>query len=242
MWSSCGDFFAAEVYGCFVDDLLDDEARVVSDIYCQGKDKMKAVAYRQSRGLTVEDVQMPAAGDDFIVVKVANTGFCGSDHSLIESGLLADGTILGHETSGIVAEIGKKTEGLSEGMKIITRPTFCGSCRECRMGMPHLCSGGRRTIGIGDLPGGFAEYLKIYPQMAIPVPDGVDSQNAALAEPFAVALHGIKTAGSTGGSVLVMGGGAIGLAAIKLLKILGYGPIALSEPVEGKRKIGRAHV
>jgi len=199
---------------------------------------MKAVTYRHDRGLTVEEVAIPEAGDDFVVVKVVNTGFCGSDHSLIESGFLSEGTILGHETSGVVVGIGKKVEGPSEGMRIIVRPSFCGSCRECLRGMPHLCSGGRRTIGIGDLPGGFAEYLKIYPQMAIPIPDGVSSRNAALAEPFAVALHGIKTAGSTGGSVLVMGGGAIGLASVRILKILGYFPIALSEPVEEKRMLG----
>jgi threonine dehydrogenase-like Zn-dependent dehydrogenase len=199
---------------------------------------MKAVIYRQDRGLTVEEVPIPEEGDDFVVVKVVNTGFCGSDHSLIESGFLADGTILGHETSGVVAGVGKKTKGISEGMKIIVRPTFCGNCRECLRGMPHLCSAGRRTIGIGDLPGGFAEYLKIYPQMAIPIPEGVNSRNAALAEPFAVALHGIKTAGSAGGSVLVMGGGAIGLAAVKILKILGYFPIVLSEPVKEKRALG----
>lgn len=188
--------------------------------------------------MTLEEVPIPEAEDDFVVVKVVDTGFCGSDHSLIESGFLADGTILGHETSGVVAGIGKRVEGFFEGMRIIVRPTFCGNCRECLLGMPHLCSGGRRTIGIGDLPGGFAEYLKIYPQMAIPIPDGVDFRNAALAEPFAVALHGIKTAGSAGGSVLVMGGGAIGLASVRILKILGYFPIALSEPVEEKRMLG----
>ncbi|MBW6487099.1 MAG: alcohol dehydrogenase catalytic domain-containing protein [Syntrophobacterales bacterium] len=199
---------------------------------------MKAVIYRHDRGLTVEEVPIPEEGDDFVVVRVVNTGFCGSDHSLIESGFLAEGTILGHETSGVVAGFGKRVEGIHEGMRIIIRPTFCGGCRECLRGMPHLCSGGRRTIGIGDLPGGFAEYLKIYPQMAISIPDGVDSRNAALAEPFAVALHGIKTAGSAGGSVLVMGGGAIGLASVRILKILGYFPIVLSEPVAEKRMLG----
>ncbi len=199
---------------------------------------MKAIVYRKDGGLTVENLPPPDAGDDSIVVKVVNTGFCGSDHSLIESGFLPDGSILGHETSGVVVGIGKKTEGLTEGMRIIIRPTFCGSCRECLMDMPHLCSGGRRTIGIGDLPGGFAEYLRIYPQMAIPIPEGVDSRNAALAEPFAAALHGIKTAGTRGGSALVMGGGAIGIAAVKILKILGYFPIALFEPVDEKRALG----
>jgi (R,R)-butanediol dehydrogenase/meso-butanediol dehydrogenase/diacetyl reductase len=97
----------------------------------------------------------------------------------------------------------------------------------------------RRTIGIGDLPGAFAEYVKVYPQMLIPIPEGVGSRNAALAETFAAALHGIRSSGSRGGSVLVMGGGPIGLAAVKCLSLLGFSPIALSEPLKEKRALGK---
>jgi threonine dehydrogenase-like Zn-dependent dehydrogenase len=95
----------------------------------------------------------------------------------------------------------------------------------------------RRTAGIGDLPGGFAEYVKVYPQMLIPIPAGVDSRNAALAEAFASALHAINCTGDKTGSVLVMGGGPIGLCAVRILKIIGYGPIVLFEPVKAKREI-----
>jgi threonine dehydrogenase-like Zn-dependent dehydrogenase len=199
---------------------------------------MKAVIYHHA-GLSIEEVPIPDPGEEFVLIKISDTGFCGSDHSLIESGFLADGTILGHEVSGIVTRWGKEVSGFSEGSRVVVRPTFCGSCRDCRMGRPHLCTEGRRTIGIGDLPGGFAEYVKVYPQMLIPIPEGVDSRNAALAETFASALHGIKASGSNGGSALVMGGGPIGLAAVKLLKLLGFAPIALAEPVREKREMGK---
>jgi threonine dehydrogenase-like Zn-dependent dehydrogenase len=200
--------------------------------------RMKVVIYRRGSGLITEEIPLPEPGDEFVLVKVANAGFCGSDHSLIESGFLADGTILGHEVSGTVAGWGKEVKGFTEGDRIIIRPTFCGKCRDCRMNRAYLCQQHRRTIGIGDLPGAFAEYVKIYPQMAIPVPKGVDSRNAALAETFAAALHGINTAGSKGGSALVMGGGPIGLAAVRLMKLIGFFPIVLSEPMEEKRELG----
>ncbi|MBA4421832.1 MAG: hypothetical protein C0390_01880 [Syntrophus sp. (in: bacteria)] len=200
---------------------------------------MKAVIYRRSTGLVIEEVPAPEPEEGALLVKVANTGFCGSDHSLIESGFLADGTILGHEASGIVAGWGKGVRGFTEGARIIVRPTFCGKCRDCRMGRPQLCQERRRTIGIGDLPGAFAEYINIYPQMAIPIPEGVDSRNAALAETFAAALHGINVAGGEGGSALVMGGGPIGLAAVRLLKLLDFTPIVLSEPMPEKRDLGK---
>ena len=200
---------------------------------------MKAAVYRRSTGLIIEEAPAPEPGAEFVLIKVANTGFCGSDHSLIESGLLADGTILGHEVSGVVTGWGKEVRGMTEGSRVVVRPTFCGQCRDCRMGRPQLCTGGRRTIGIGDMPGAFAEYVKVHPQMVIPVPEGVDSRNAALAEPFASALHGIRASGSRGGSALVMGGGPIGLAAVGLLKLLGFAPIALSEPLKTKRNLGK---
>ncbi|MBM4333200.1 MAG: zinc-binding dehydrogenase [Deltaproteobacteria bacterium] len=200
---------------------------------------MKAAVYRRSSGLMVEEVPLPESGIDGVLVKVANTGFCGSDHSLIESGILPDGFILGHETSGIVSEKGKQATGPPVGSRVIIRPTYCGKCRGCLMGKPHLCQDNRRTIGIGDLPGAFAEYVKVYSQMLIQVPLGVNSRSAALAETFAAALHGIKCSGSNGGSALVIGGGPIGLAAIQLLKLIGFGPIALSEPVKEKRLLGQ---
>jgi len=200
---------------------------------------LKAVVYRRAQGLIAEEIPALHLEDEMLLIRVVNTGFCGSDHSLIESGFLADGTILGHEASGTIAGWGNQVRGFTEGARVIIRPTFCGKCRDCRTGRPYLCQERRRTIGIGDLPGAFAEYIKVYPQMAIPIPEGVDSRNAALAETFAAALHGINTARNEGGSVLVMGGGPIGLAAVRLLKLLGFAPIVLSEPIPGKRDLGK---
>ena len=200
---------------------------------------MKAVVYRRSAGLVFEEVPKPDIGANEVLIRVADTGFCGSDHSLVESGLVPDGYILGHETSGVIESFGKEVKSLKIGSRAMIRPTFCGKCRYCLAGRPHLCVGNRRTIGVGDLPGGFADYVKALPQMVIPIPDGVDSQSAALVETFASALHGIKRSGVEGGSVLILGGGPIGLAAVQLAKVLGFCPIALSEPVESKRSLGR---
>lgn len=208
------------------------------DLRLQTK-KMKAAVYRKTKGLVVEEIPMPEAGEEGVLIKVSDTGFCGSDHSLIESGLLPDGIILGHEVSGVVCDRGQQKDALQEGTRVIVRPTYCGQCRECRRGKPHLCGIQRRSIGVGDLPGGFAEYLKAFPSMLIPVPARVDSKNAALAEAFASALHGIRCTEKEGGSALVMGGGPIGLAAVRILKVLGFGPIVLSEPVEKKRDLGK---
>jgi threonine dehydrogenase-like Zn-dependent dehydrogenase len=202
---------------------------------------MKAVLFRKAAGLVHEEVPDYQLTPDEVLVKVANTGFCGSDHSLVSGGLLPDGYILGHEISGVVVDKGARAGGPALGTKVCIRPTYCGKCANCLSGKQHLCRVNRRTTGIGDLPGGFAEYVKVYPQMLIPVPEGVDSRNAALAETFASALHAVNCTSNRTGSALVMGGGPIGLCAIRILKILGYGPIVLFEPVAAKREIARLY-
>jgi len=206
---------------------------------CSVKGKnMKAIVYRRPGGLVFEEVPKPEVGENEVLIRVANTGFCGSDHSLLESGLVPDGYILGHETSGVIEALGKDVENLRIGSRVMVRPTFCGKCRHCLDQKPHLCTRNRRTIGVGDLPGGFAEYVKVFPQMVIPLPEGVDSQSGALVETFASALHGIRRSGVGLGGALILGGGPIGLAAVQLAKILGFSPIALSEPIEAKRSLG----
>jgi (R,R)-butanediol dehydrogenase/meso-butanediol dehydrogenase/diacetyl reductase len=202
---------------------------------------MKAAVYRKDKGLVIEDVPMPELDDNAVLVKVANTGFCGSDHSMIANGIAPDGYILGHETSGLITEVGQDVHDCETGTRVIIRPTFCGTCADCRMGKPYFCANNRRSIGIGDLPGAFAEYIKVYPQMVIHVPDGVDSQNAALAEAFAAALHGINISRRKNGSALVIGGGPIGLGLVRLLKIIGFGPVVISEPVAQKRSIAESY-
>jgi 2-desacetyl-2-hydroxyethyl bacteriochlorophyllide A dehydrogenase len=198
---------------------------------------MKAAVYRVSKGLVIERIPKPRIEPDQMLVRVSHTGFCGSDHSMIASGGLPDGTIIGHETCGVVAETGKLARGLPEGTRVIVRPTSCGDCPDCKSGKPYFCQIKRRSIGIGDLPGAFAEYIAVYPEMLIPVPRGVDSQNAALAEAFAASLHAITCIDKQGCPALVVGGGPIGLALVRLLKILEFHPILLSEPVAEKREI-----
>jgi len=198
---------------------------------------MKAAVFRKGKGLVIEELPMLEIDDDQVLIKVANTGFCGSDHSMVENEGAPDGTVFGHEMAGTVVGMGTGVKGVQKGTRVILRPTYCDSCPGCRNGRFQLCSNNRRSIGIGDMPGGFGEYVKAYPQMLIPIPDDVDSQSAALAEAYAVGLHGINLTGATGGSVLVIGAGTIGLTVVKLLKIKGFNPVVVSEPVPEKREL-----
>ena len=200
---------------------------------------MQAVVYRGGQ-LELETLPLPHIEPDGVLLEVLKVGFCGSDHSLIKSAGLGEGSILGHEVCGRVVACGADVDDVALGTRVIVRPTSCGRCRDCRAGKPYFCQSRRHSIGIGDMPGAFAEYVKVYPGMLIPVPQAVDDDNAALAEAFAAALHGINCVDAGGGPALVMGGGPIGLATVALLKLRGVSPIVLSEPVEAKRRLGLA--
>ena len=152
---------------------------------------MQAVLVHDGQ-LELNTIPLPAVEPEGVLLEVLNVGFCGSDHSLIHSGGLPDGTILGHEVCGRVVAYGRNVRDVAIGQRVIVRPTSCGRCRDCENGRPYFCQSGRRSIGIGDMPGAFAEYVAVYPEMLIPVPDQVDSRNAAVAEAFAAALHGLN--------------------------------------------------
>ena len=199
---------------------------------------MKTVVCSRQHGLVFKEAPVPAIAPGEVLVRVINTGVCGSDVSFIKNKLFQEGYILGHEISAVVAVVGAEVSGVQVGQRVMMRPTFCGTCHFCARGLPHFCSEFRRLLGVRDMPGGFAEYVRVLPGMLIPIPDHLDSRNAALAEVFASAYHGLNCSEARGGSALVMGGGPIGLAMVALLKLHGFGPIMLSEPVEDKRRVG----
>ncbi|MCB2215716.1 MAG: alcohol dehydrogenase catalytic domain-containing protein [Desulfobulbaceae bacterium] len=199
---------------------------------------MRAVVFDRDVGLVFKEVEKPTLEPGMVLVRTVYTGFCGSDKGYIVGKKAQNGYILGHETSGIVEDFGSEVSGVDRGTRVIIRHTFCNNCHECRLGRPHQCAIHRRGIGVRDMPGAFAEYFIVYPQMLITIPPKVDMQNAALAEVMASALHGFLNAKVHSGAALVMGGGPIGLSLVRILRLYGFDLIVLSEPVKEKRALG----
>jgi len=198
---------------------------------------VKAVVYRKDRGgVRLEELAEPVPGPGQVRIRVRYASVCGSDLFLLRSGQLPDGTVLGHEMSGTVDQLGDGADGLRQGQGVIARPVGCGDCPTCRRGEENLCPK-RVAIGLGALPGAFAECLVVPRGMVIPVPEGVDLSSACLAEPMATSLHGIRLGGvRPGDRVVVLGAGGVGLAAVALLRALCVDEILVSEPQEGRRR------
>ncbi|MEY2436596.1 MAG: L-idonate 5-dehydrogenase [Acidimicrobiaceae bacterium] len=199
-----------------------------------------AAAVLRGRGrLEVEDVPVPAPGEHEVLVEVSHCGVCGSDLHMVLEGWGRKGSIGGHEWSGVIVSTGSGVTGWAVGDEIVGGPTpRCGTCGPCIAGRPSLCAE-RDTPGAdGEWQGAFARYVKVDERELLRVPDGVSLRQAALAEPLAVALHGITLSGIEAGQrALVTGAGPIGALVIAALKAMGVDDIKVSEPSELRRSL-----
>lgn len=181
----------------------------------------------------------PARGE--ALVKVACCGVCGTDVNIWKgTDRSARGIVLGHEFCGTVVEIGEGVEGFLPGDRVAIDPNIpCHRCEFCRKGRVNLCTG-LKALGV-DIDGGFAEYCIVPEEQLFRLPPAMAWEEAALVEPVACALNGIKRAGiEIGDDVLILGGGPMGLIMVQLSKLQGAGRVFLCEKMAGRQKLGAA--
>ena len=176
----------------------------------------------------MRDVPDPACGAADVLVRVKACGICGSDvHGLDGStGRRVPPLIMGHEASGIIAEVGKEVQGWKPGDQVTFDSMIsCGTCWHCGRGEINLCDN-RRVLGVScdeyRRDGAFAEYVVIPPRILYRIPDGVDFSQAAMMEPLSVAVHAVRLARPlVGESAVVVGAGMIGLLILQVLRAAG---------------------
>ena len=178
-------------------------------------------------GLTLEEVppaHPPGPGE--VVVQVEAAGVCGSDVHVYEwtdgYGFMAPHlpVVMGHEFAGRVLRPGTGS-GFEAGARVCVIPFVpCGACPECRAGEPRGCSR-CETIGL-TRDGGFARQVRVPARCCVPLPENVDSEVGALAEPLGVALEAVLTAGvGVGDTVVVLGPGTIGQGVALMARLAG---------------------
>ncbi len=197
---------------------------------------MKALVYQGVETLGFTDVPdaVPKAGEHLI--KVEAVGICGSDmHAYLGHDARRPAPlILGHEAAGTI--IG----GNHDGMRVTVNPLVtCGICPACAAGRENLCPE-RQIISMAPREGAFAQYVAMPMSNLVEVPEAVPLEKAALAEPLAVSWHAARLAlealhPSMERRALVIGGGAIGLAASLALSAMGVDEVTLVEPDPDRR-------
>jgi threonine dehydrogenase-like Zn-dependent dehydrogenase len=198
--------------------------------------------------LEVRDWQDPKMGPNDVLLEVQACGVCGSDMHFYETdedgyilypGLTKFPTILGHEFSGKVVEVGKNVTSLKAGnMVTVEEMIWCGHCIPCRNGYPNHCTN-LEEIGF-TIPGAFANYIAVDEKFCWKIDSMAERfgseerayEVGALTEPTCVAYNAMfERAGGfrPGHYVSVFGAGPIGLASIGLAKAAGAGIIAAFE-------------
>ncbi|MCA9772938.1 MAG: alcohol dehydrogenase catalytic domain-containing protein [Myxococcales bacterium] len=189
---------------------------------------MRAAVTLGGAALGVEDRPIPEPGPGEVRVRVRACGICGTDLHYQHDGLWKPGHTPGHEMAGVLDALGEGAQGVKVGATVAVEPLRpCGTCRYCREGRAQICPD-LKLYGI-HLPGGLAEYMTVPAERVYPVPADLSPALAALAEPVAVVVHGLRRGGfAPGDRVLVIGAGSIGLLTTLAARALGAGEILVT--------------
>jgi len=195
------------------------------------------------RRLEYTRLARPVPGPGEVLVQVAAVSICGSDLSgyLGSHPRIRPPTILGHELSGRIAELGPGAEGVGPavGDRVCVDPTFgCGRCRHCRRGRKNIC---RDYWVLGESearPGAFAGWVAVPTGHVHRLPDAVSDELGAIVQPLAVASHAVRhRAGVEPGEVvLILGAGAIGLGIMLTARGLGARAVVIDVRADRLRR------
>lgn len=197
---------------------------------------MKALVYDDVETLIFRDMPDPVPAMGEHLIKVEAVGICGSDmHAYVGHDARRPAPlILGHEAAGTIVG------GARDGTRVTVNPLVtCGTCTACKAGRENLCPK-RQIISMQPREGAFAQFIAMPDRNLVEVPEDVSLIKASLAEPLAVSWHAARLATqalhpSMEKTALVVGGGAIGLAAALALRAMGIETVTIAEPNDTRR-------
>lgn len=228
---------------------------------------MRAARYHGKEDIRIEQIPVVPCGPGQIKIKPAFVGICGTDlheflggpnFSPVHPHAVTGETVpigMGHEFSGVIAELGSGVDSnaFKIGQKVAIQPTiYCGHCGACENEVENACENGG-FIGLSGGGGGLSDEVVVPSRAVLPLPSNIDLDIGALVEPLSVAWHAVSASpllalpgGPSNASVLVLGGGPIGLAVIQVLLAHGSKKVIVSEVAAQRqafaREFGAHHV
>jgi L-iditol 2-dehydrogenase len=213
---------------------------------------MTAAVMHGVRDVRLETRPRPAPREHEVLVRIGAVGVCASDVHYYTHGRIGDFVvraplILGHESAGVVVEVGAAVRRFRVGDRVTLEPGYtCGSCWYCKTGRYNLCPD-VTFMATPPVDGAFCEFVAWPEAFTYAVPDNLSLEEAALAEPLSVGLWATQRAGvQAGWSVAVFGAGPIGCCVLQAAKARGATTlIAVDvEPfrLELAQRLGATHV
>ncbi|WP_165492849.1 L-threonine 3-dehydrogenase [Lichenihabitans psoromatis] len=199
-----------------------------SEIHVKALVKAKA-----EPGIWMSDEEVPTIGADDVLVRVNKTGICGTDIHIFRWDEWARKTIpvpmvVGHEFAGEIVEVGSAVRGLAVGMRVSGEGHVIGHrSRASRAGKFHLDP---ETRGIGvNIPGAFAEFVKVPAFNVVALPDDVDDELGAILDPLGNAVHTALSFDLVGEDVLITGAGPIGIMSAAIARHVGARHVVITD-------------
>jgi L-iditol 2-dehydrogenase len=207
---------------------------------------MTVAACAGAGAVRLETRPRPVPGPGEMLLRLRCAGLCGTDLYKLRHGTAAAGTVLGHEIVGSVAALGAGVRGFAAGDRVaVPHHVACGECDLCRRGSEPLCPAFRDNLLV---PGGFSEWVLVRAravrEAAFGLPPDLADEAAVFLEPAACVLRGVRLARlvelPADGSVLILGGGSMGLLHLLVLKAVHpHLRVVLSDPLAERRETAR---
>lgn len=207
---------------------------------------MKALVYTGPEKMQLQERPYPKLEEGEVILRIDAVGICGSDMHAYHGHdpRRLPGLVLGHELAGTVVD--SAARDVHPGMRVTANPLItCGHCEYCVQGRNNLCAN-RTMVGM-TRPGAYAEFMSIPASSLIDMPQDMSAVPAALTEPAATALHAINlimralTRPLPECSILVIGGGAIGMLSALLLRSYGCNDVTMAEINPLRRQSAQRH-
>lgn len=183
---------------------------------------MQAAVITGPHALEITEVPDPTPGPGEVVIEVAAAGICGTDLQIFAGDYPAGLPVVpGHEFAGTVVALGNDVHDLRIGDRVAADPNIpCLRCRYCHDGRVNLCDN-YAALGV-TMNGASARYLAVPEHLCVLVPDALELQYAALAEPLSCAVHAWDLVGpQVGRSAVIYGSGTMGLMMLQLARSFG---------------------
>lgn len=213
---------------------------------------MKAAFLTRPYNIEIREIEKPEIkNDDEVLIRVKSVGVCGSDIHYYKEGRIGDFVvkeplILGHESTGIIEEVGKNVKNVKEGDKVAIEPGIpCRRCDYCKEGKYNLCPD-VKFFATPPVNGTFCEYVVHPSDFVYKLPDNISLDEGTLIEPFSVGVHAASLIElKPGEKVLISGLGPVGLLAVVFVRLnscIVYGIEKNKTRIEIARKLGCDYV
>jgi L-iditol 2-dehydrogenase len=209
---------------------------------------MKAVYLSAPGRFSIRDVPDPRLqAPDGVLLEMSGVGICGSDIHYFKSGHIGPQVVqypfvVGHECAAVVREVGPSVTDLKVGDRVAVDPLVaCGECDQCKSGRLNTCRRQQFLGCPGQLEGCMSEYIAMPRACCFPVPEMLSLGAAVLVEPFAIALHAARLAGSLADlDVAVLGAGPIGLCVQAAVKLEGPRSVLITDKLAYRLQVADA--